>query len=166
MERKNSFLTFIAALIPGVGYMYLGLIKKGVQTLALFLLVKHFFPLLGIGFLNNIILAPFWFYTFFDTFNIVAKVNRGESVNDSEFVFQGHNGSSFNMGNFSRDQRGFLVLAWMLILIGALALVDRMFEGSGVYYLILSQIKAYFFPLILIAGGIYMIIKEDKNKER
>lgn len=162
MEKRNRFLTFIAALIPGVGYMYLGLVKKGVQTLVLFLFAKHFFPLLGIGFLGDIILVPFWFYTFFDTFNIASKINQGEQVDDSGFIFSKHSDSSFNISNLFEDRRGFLILAWVLIFFGVLAIANRMLEGSTFYYLVMSYIKVYFFPVLLIGGGIYMLIKENK----
>lgn len=162
MEKRNSFLTFFAALIPGVGYMYLGLIKKGVQALALFFIVKEFFPLIGIGFLDHIILVPFWFYTFFDTFNIAGKINRGEQVSDSEFIFEKYNWGTFNINNPSRDRRFFLLLAWTLIFFGVLAIVNRILDGSSFYYLVLSSINAYFFPALLILAGLYLLMKESR----
>lgn len=163
MEKRNSFLTFIAALIPGVGYMYLGLVKKGLQVLVLFLLIKHFFPLLGMGFMNDIIVVPFWFYTFFDTFHLAGKIKRGEVVSDSEFVFEKHTG--FTISNLAKERGFFVILAWALILLGLLAITNRMFEGSHFYQLMIAGIQGYFFPILLIGGGIYMLFKEKEGKK-
>jgi len=162
VEKRNSFLTFLTALIPGVGYMYLGLIKKGVQALALFFIIKEIFPMIGIGFLDNIILVPFWFYTFFDTFNIAGKINRGEQVSDSEFIFEKYNWNTFNNNAPSRDRRFFLLLAWTLIVLGILAILNRILDGNSFYYLVLSSINAYFFPALLIVAGLYLLMKESK----
>ena len=161
MEKKNGFITFIAALVPGLGYMYLGLMKKGVQTLVLFLVVKHFFPYIGLSFLSYIILIPFWFYTFFDTFNIAGQINRGEQVNDCEFVFE--NSNTVTANKITGNRNFFAILAWVLIAIGSLAIVNIVFADSRYYHLFISYISSYFFPLLLITGGIYMLLKEKNH---
>jgi len=166
MEKKSNFLTFFASLIPGVGYMYLGLMKKGIQTLVLFLVIKHFFPLIGMGFLNSIILVPFWFYTFFDTFNTAGKINRGEHVSDVGFVFQKQNGDEIHSSNLVGDKGFFEILAWVFIVFGVLAITNRMLESSTIYHLTVSYFKVYFLPTLLIGGGIYMLIKENREKKR
>ena len=87
MQKRSSFLTFIASLIPGLGYMYLGLIKKGIQAMVVFFLIEPLFRFIGLGGLSSIISIPLWFYLFFDTFNIARKIDRGEFVSDSDFIF-------------------------------------------------------------------------------
>ena len=36
MKKKNSLLTFLCALVPGAGQMYLGLLKKGCSIMLAF----------------------------------------------------------------------------------------------------------------------------------
>lgn len=50
MERRNGFLTFLTSLIPGVGYMYLGLMRKGIEAFLVFLLVPRILDLLTFDF--------------------------------------------------------------------------------------------------------------------
>lgn len=166
MEKRNGLITFISALIPGVGYMYLGLIKKGVQTLALFLMVDYFLPLLGIGFLENIILIPFWCYTFFDTYNIAAKLNRGEQVNDTDYIFEKTNWLASNTTSVSGDRSFFIILAWALIVVGILAIINKLMGNNYYYRLIMSCINIYFFPTLLIVGGIFLLVRENKRTKR
>ncbi len=65
--KKNSFLTFCFAMMPGAGQMYVGLMKKGVCLMTLFfgvcLLAVTDIPYM-------IITVPvLWFYSFFDAIN-------------------------------------------------------------------------------------------------
>ena len=67
--RKSRILTFLFALWPGAGQMYLGYTKRGVSLMTGFLL------LIGMSnFLNLWIFATFtpvvWFYAFFDAWSI------------------------------------------------------------------------------------------------
>ena len=87
MQKRNSFLTFMSSLVPGLGYMYLGLMKKGIQAMVIFFMVEPLFRFIGLGGLVSIIKIPLWFYLFFDTFNIAHKLDRGEFISDSDFIF-------------------------------------------------------------------------------
>lgn len=162
MERRSGFLTFLSALIPGVGYMYLGLVKKGVQTLILFLLIEPVFRLLSIGYLADIVQLPFWFFTFFDTFSIARRLDRGEYVPDSEFIFKKY--TEGDVGQFSANiSRNFLIyFAYALIIIGVLAIVDKLFNGYEIYSLIKSYVSTYFFPVLFVLAGIYLLFKNKK----
>ncbi|MEG2852692.1 MAG: hypothetical protein RR879_07545, partial [Hydrogenoanaerobacterium sp.] len=67
--KKNSFLTFCFAFIPGAGQMYLGMMKRGVSIMLAFAVITAV-----AGFLNlpliSVVLPVIWFFSFFDTFNI------------------------------------------------------------------------------------------------
>lgn len=166
MERRNGFLTFLASLIPGVGYMYLGLIRKGAEALLIFMLIPPVLRFIGLGFVSNLFTIPLWFYTFFDTFNIAKRMDRGEYVPDSEFIIKRNSGSFDsdinNLGNkiYSKlDRSGWKVVAWALIILGTMALLNKAFVGNNVYYILKSYVNTYFIPVILILGGIYMLTK-------
>ena len=66
--KKSNFLTFIFALIPGAGQMYLGMVKKGISLMTLFMGVIALVGFFRLSFLA-LALPVIWFYTFFDTFN-------------------------------------------------------------------------------------------------
>jgi hypothetical protein len=157
MDRRNGFLKFIAACIPGVGYMYLGLVKLGVQTLALFLLIRPVFRLLSIDFLTDIVLIPFWFFTFFDTFSLSNKMDRGEAVNDTDFIFKRFNKSNIDTGNIRVDI--WKVAAWILIVLGVLAILNKALYEFPLYGLIKSFVSSYFIPVLFVSAGIYLLLK-------
>lgn len=163
MEKRNGFLTFLSALIPGVGYMYLGLVRKGIQVLLLFLLIGPVFSVLGIGgFLSFIVRLSIWIYAFFDTFNVAAKLDRGEHIEDTDFIFN-HKGEGYPVADRVKLNKNFmLIAAWALIIIGIMAIVNKLFEYNNLYILITGYMSKYFLPVILVLAGVYMLFK---NKE-
>lgn len=163
MERRNGFLTFLSALIPGVGYMYLGLVRKGIQVLLLFLLIEPVFSVLGIGgFLSFIAKLSVWIYTFFDTFNTAAKLDRGEHVEDTDFIFNKRGEGYPVTERIQLNKRFILIIAWALIIIGIMAIFNKVFEYDELFILITGYIRRYFLPVTLVLVGIYMLFK---NKE-
>lgn len=69
--KKNSFLTFCFAMIPGAGEMYIGLMKKGAVVMLLASILFGLWGFLNLG-IFAIFLPVLWFYSFFDTFNLRA----------------------------------------------------------------------------------------------
>lgn len=163
MEKKNNFLTFILALIPGVGYMYLGLLKKGVQVLALFFLIEPILSLLSLESFETIFKVPFWFYVFFDTLNTARRMDRGEYIPDTDFILKKYINEDENIDfNNKIGKKIWFYIGWALIIIGSVSVIDKIFEGLELYSLIKSYISIYFFPVLFILIGIYLIIK-NKN---
>lgn len=168
MERRSKLLTFITALIPGVGQLYLGLFKKGIQILVLFILINPVLRIIGLGFLSDIIKLIIWCYAFFDTFDIARRIDRGETVSDSDYVINKYmdkkeNGeSSFDYKGNSFNKRFWLFCGWGLILVGILAIVNLMFGTNDLYGVIKSTISIYFVPGVLVIAGCYMLLKNRK----
>jgi hypothetical protein len=165
MNNRNSFLTFITACIPGVGYMYHGLIKKGVQVLFLYMLIGTILSFIGLGFLSHLIKICIWFYTFFDTFSISNKIKRGEYVPDSEFIFKNYvNTENFYNENPSWNERinkqGWVILGSFLIILGALSILNQIFIDNDIYKYIRSYASQYFIPIALIIIGISILFKK------
>lgn len=164
MENRNgrsSFLTFLTAIIPGAGYMYLGLVKKGIQVLVLFLLISPVFDILGIGFLSLIVKIPFWFYTFFDTFTVANKIDRGEPVPDMDFIFNKYmkDGSQVTVDREKLGKNFSLIVAIGLIVVGSIAILHNFSEINPLFGLIRSFISTYFIPVLFVLGGIYLLFK-------
>lgn len=167
MNNRNSFITFITACIPGVGYMYHGLIKKGVQVLFLYLIIGHILSFVGLGFLSYLIKICIWFYTFFDTFAIVNKINRGEYVPDSEFIFKNYvNMDSSTQNNVPWNERinkqGWIILGSALIILGVLAIFNQIFINYDIYKFIRSYVSQYFIPIVFIVIGLSILFKKIK----
>ena len=165
MQKRSSFLTFIASLVPGLGYMYLGLIKKGIQAMVIFFLIEPLFSFIGLGGLTSVILIPLWFYLFFDTFNIARKLDRGEFVNDSDFIFSKYhylnNKENLSDGTIKnmRDRSG-LIVGWALVIIGILSIINKLFPNNAIYDFIKQSIGTYFVPVLFVFVGVYLLVKK------
>ena len=145
-RRPNGFLTFCCSMVPGIGYMYLGLMKRG-----LFFLCSFFFCwyLAGAFSSDVAVFGAFviWIATFFDTFRHHHKIRAGEYVEDSfddillffkrfslpiiivfvfdmarKFIWGSYHGFFYHYGYNGNPFRGIASLA---ILIGAVYLVYR-----------------------------------------
>lgn len=165
MNNRNGFVTFITACIPGVGYMYHGLIKKGVQVLFLYLLIGPILSFVGLGFLSHLIKICIWFYTFFDTFAVSKKINRGEYVPDSEFIFKNYvNIDSSTESNFPWNEKinkqGWIILGSALIVLGILSIFNQIFIDSDIYKYIRSYASQYFIPIVFIVIGFWILFKK------
>ncbi|ALB45029.1 MULTISPECIES: hypothetical protein [Clostridium] len=165
MNNRNSFLTFVTACIPGVGYMYHGLIKKGVQVLFLYMLIGPILSFIGLGFLSNLIKICIWFYTFFDTFAVSNKIKRGEYVPDSEFIFKNYvnTENSYSVTptwNGRINRQGWVILGSFLIILGILSILNQVFIDSDIYKYIRSYASQYFIPIIFIVIGIFTLFKK------
>jgi hypothetical protein len=165
MQKRSSFLTFIASLIPGLGYMYLGLIKKGIQAMVIFFLIEPVLGFLGLGWLASIISIPLWFYLFFDTFNIARKLDRGEFVSDSDFIFSKDH--HFNNKENANDSviknigdKGGLVAGWALVIIGTLSIINKVLPDNTIYHFIKQSIGTYFVPVLFVFVGVYLLVKK------
>lgn len=165
-NRRSSFLTFLAALIPGVGYMYLGLIKKGIEILILYSLIKPSLTFIGLHNLVWILQVPIWFYTFFDTFNVARKIDKGEELEDSSFIIskvinKDENGT-FKFDTQKLNNNFWITLGWGLILVGILAVINKIFNGSILIVFIKSIFNLYLIPILFIFAGLYLLFR-NKN---
>lgn len=161
--RRNSLSTFIAALIPGIGYMYLGLYKKGLEALALFLLIKPIFTVVGLAPIGGILRFFVWIYAFIDTFKVAALLDMGQYVEDDTFI----------LDNFiSRDAYGkkpkvdsnFLItiLALLLIFVGIFSIINKAFGTNELYIMIKSFVRLYFVPVVMVLGGVYLLFQRRR----
>lgn len=165
MQRRSNFLTFMSSLVPGLGYMYLGLMKKGIQAMVIFFLIDPLFKFIGLSWLVGIILTPLWFYLFFDTFHIAHKLDRGENVRDSDLIFIKYHNLS-KMENLNDDtvrnmrDKGGLIIGSALVVIGVLSIINKLFYDNAIYDFIKQSVGTYFVPVIFVLVGVYILIKK------
>lgn len=152
--KRDRFILFLTALIPGVGYMYLGLLKKGIEALVVFLLIRPLLTIIGLGWLAPLFMLAFMVYTFFDTYNVSAQIDSGMVVQDEDI---------FNIDKYSNkvdSHKAIYIFAWILIVIGILAIVNVAFAKFEVYALVKKFVKAYFVPVVMVFAGIYILFKK------
>lgn len=167
-NKKNGFFTFIFSLLPGAGEMYMGFMKRGISTMAVFFLVIALSVWSGIG-PFMFVLPIVWFYSFFTVHNL-------RSLPDDEF-FAIEDNFIFNFDG-DKDKALFLakkyknIIAIFLIIVGVSNLWDNLnhtfadllpspfssFIRSLSYYAPQSLIS-----FAIIALGVYLI--RGKKKE-
>lgn len=161
-------MKFICALFPGVGHMYLGQLKKGIQLLALFLIIGPVLRLVGLGYIATVLKLVIWCYCFFDTLDTAKRQERGEYIPDWDFVFNkyvnnnGQASGGFSLENLQLNKKAWMTGAWILILVGVLAILNITFSDYEIYGIIKSYVSIYFLPAVLIIGGIYMLFRGKK----
>lgn len=72
--KKNAFLTFLFACIPGAGQMYYGYMRRGLSLIVMCCVAA------GVGsILPPIMLAVpvIWMYAFFDTYDLIRYMAAG-----------------------------------------------------------------------------------------
>lgn len=169
MERRSKFLTFILAMIPGVGQMYLGLLRKGIQLLLMFILIEPVFDIIGLGYIGGMLKLCVWAYAFWDTFDIGRRMDKGEAIRDTDFVINKYmNKSEDGEFNFTKKVQSYnksfwIFCGWGLILVGILAILNLRFGTNDLYGQIKSVISTYFVPALLVLAGIYMLLRNKKE---
>lgn len=167
MQRRNNILTYILALIPGLGYMYLGLIVRGVETLALYIMIDPIFSVVGLGWIANLVKIPIWFYVFFDTINTSKRMDNGETIRDEDFILKRFNNKDFTAGEgFTNSEtlrkNGLITIGWLLVVLGLLALANRLLITFGLAAIIKHYTTIYFVPVLFILIGVYLLFRNRK----
>lgn len=130
--KKNGFLTFIFACIPGAGQMYYGYMQRGLSiTMMLILCLMAATVVEPLMFLCLVI----WMYSFFDTYDLIRHMAAGEPKEDSLLV----------LGNYEEIKKLIpqhnRLIGWGLIGFGVWALYDLLI-GNWVYK-ILTNVLGY-----------------------
>lgn len=159
MEKRSSFVTFLVSLFPGAGYMYFGMLRKGLETIILFLLVPVILRAIWLDALVGIFCVPVWLYTFFDTYHIAHKVDRGEVINDESWFVK--NGESIKINVDGLDNGIWKIAAWALIILGVLSIANKIFNYFSIFYII----RSYFIPIIFVLLGVYILFRGNRNKD-
>lgn len=157
MRGENKTINFICACIPGVGFLYNGLYKKGISFIVLWFFLVNIGNFFGLRFITSIISIPIWFYCFFKTFDVNKKVLKGEYVED-EYLFIGKE------SNFDLNGKLFRYFGIALVVIGALAIIKNIFEDFFIHMSIYKFLSPYILPFIFILIGIFIIIENFRKR--
>lgn len=139
--KKNGFLTFIFACIPGAGQMYYGYMQRGLS------LITMFIACFIVGAIINPLAALaiiVWMYSFFDTYDLVRHLAAGDPKEDGLLL----------IGNFD-DVKKLIpqhtkLVGWGLIGFGVWAMYDLLI-GNWLYTL-LTNVLGYGYAWDIING--------------
>ncbi len=148
---KSLFWAFVLSLIPGVGYLYLGLMRRGFQTMVIFYGTIFLAAAANFGAITALVLPVIMFYTIFDTLQLLKQMNEGEHVEDKLL---------FETGSLE-SKRGLVGIG--LIVLGALALLNNLLPYFFSYHYFMNRFVP---PLLILALGIYILYRNAGRREK
>ena len=119
--KKNAFLTFIFACIPGAGQMYYGYMKRGTSLLVYFCL----FIMLG-AIISPLVVgvAVVYMFSFFDTYDLIRYLVAGDPKPDG-FLLPPDWQNQLGGAKTKMTPKMNKVIGWCLLLTGAYVMYDR-----------------------------------------
>ena len=164
--KKNGFLTFIFACIPGAGQMYYGYMKRGTSLLVYFCL----FIMLG-AIISPLVVgvAVVYMFSFFDTYDLIRHMAAGEPKEDSLLV----------LGNYEEIKKLIpqhnRLIGWGLVCFGVWALYETFISnwlytllcnlvGNGYAYDIITGIPNIVIAVLLIFAGLKLLGLHPETK--
>lgn len=155
--RRSKVLATLLSGFPGAGQMYLGLQKRGLQLMLLFLGSIYIMDLLRISFLFFLI-PVIWFYSLFDGLQLVSRHGR-EDLQDKPVIegFANHQGW---LGGI------LMCLGLYFIVVNvAVPALDIRFPSWNLEYRIREYFQTIIVSVLLIGGGLKLMSGSKRNKD-
>jgi len=156
--RRSKVLATLLSAFPGAGQMYLGLQKRGLQLMLLFLGSIYVMDLLRLTVLFFLI-PVIWFYSLFDGLQLVSRYGR-EPLQDKPVVegFMNHQG-----------WLGAALLAlglYYIIMNVAVPALDIRFPEWRLQYRVSTYFRTIIVSVLLIGGGLKLLTGSRAVSER
>jgi len=142
-KQISAFWALALSLFPGAGYMYLGLMNRGLQIMVVFFGAIFVAGMTHIDEILPLVLPVVWFYSIFDTLQLTRQMREGLRVEDKPLL---------DTGGHTNWQR---LLGYALIGLGALALLNNFLPYIFNYWMTSKLIT----PLIIIAIGVFILYR-------
>lgn len=173
--KKNGFLTFCFAFIPGAGQMYQGYMKRGLSLVGICAaaigVASLFYPLVGFAFAVGCVV---WMVSFFDTFNLRGQLLAGTAPED-DYLF--HLGQDVSFERLLKTRHK--LFGWVLVAVGLYTLYEELVmdflrelywnsENNWiirVIYNIMDQVPTVLVCLALIALGAWLVRGPQQKKQ-
>lgn len=162
MSRKNPFLLFLSACIPGCGQMYQGYMKRGVSIMSTFFLIIGLATWLYFGQLA-LALPVLWLYSFFDTYNLRRALENGTAAPDAYPLGLSH----MDQEQLSRLlAKRHSLIGWALVLLGLYGLWQAvansfssfLYDFFGIHFnWLIYEMPHLVILLLVIALGVWFI---------
>lgn len=156
--RRSKVLATLLSAFPGAGQMYLGLQKRGLQLMLLFLGSIYVMDLLRLSVLFFLI-PVIWFYSLFDGLQLVSRYGR-EPLQDKPVVegFMNHQGW---LGAVLLTLGLYYILANV-----AIPALDIRFPEWRLEYRVRHYLSTFIVSLLLIGGGLKLLLDSKNKKEK
>ena len=161
LPRKTfleKFLFFCFSLIPGAAHMHMGLFRRGFQFMVLTFGGISLISFMGLDFLIPLVLIPTWFFSFFESYHLRNQLEKGQTPSDQELF-------SHQLLDYSAFLKNRRLVGGTISAIGFLSLMRELDRTSLMNHLFGNHyylFRGSLFPLFLIVGGIYLIIKSKR----
>ncbi|WP_018132381.1 hypothetical protein [Effusibacillus pohliae] len=152
IEPKSKFFTFFLSFLPGLGHLYLGLTRQGIELMALFFAVAWLSGWTG-GFPLGFLVPVLFFYGIFDALQKRDRLARGEWIDTESTFFRNVNVDWF------ADKKW---IGWTAIGLGVLLLLKEL--GAHFYYL--HRFDDLIVAVLLVGVGVWMLQRERKVGKR
>lgn len=155
-SRRSSFSVLVLSLIPGGGYMYLGLMNRGLQAMILFFVTIFLASVVNLGALVGLVVPVLMFYSIFDSLQLSSRMNDGLFIEDKPYL---------DIGNPNWQN----LLGYTLIGLGALALFYNVlniipYDDWGLSWIVTRIFDRLLPPLVIIAIGAYILYRNLRRK--
>ncbi|RCX23318.1 hypothetical protein DFP94_101915 [Fontibacillus phaseoli] len=157
--RRSKVLATLLSAFPGAGQMYLGMQKRGLQLMVLFLGSFYVIDVLRLS-LFLFLVPVIWFYSFFDGLQQTSRYGI-LPMEDIPLIKSRNNGSSQHW------------LGIVLVLLGVyyvsmefiVPALDRWFPYLQLRYMIREYLRPILVSVILIGGGIKLLSGRNRVQE-
>jgi TM2 domain-containing membrane protein YozV len=147
--RKSKILAMLLSVFPGAGHMYLGLQRRGLQLMAVFLFAIYILDVLRLS-IFLFLIPILWFYSLFDAMQLVSK-QQDEELKDIPIV------------NWLFNHQKWLGIG--LFALGIYYLIDRMLlrlleeamPDWRVTYWFHNYLQIFIVSTLLIGGGLRLL---------
>ena len=169
--EKNKLFLFLFAMIPGMSHMYLGMLKKGVFLMSLFLApIGLIFLTRGGMEIISCVLPVVWCYSFFDTFRYKGYTKEVRYRMDAEFFDSAKAFWQQEAEPMLYRRRKWVGLFCIILAIYTFIynIIGYFFNWFGgkvfwAFYIILSKVPTLLVVLLLLKLGIDLLKKEDED---
>ncbi|MBP3039616.1 hypothetical protein J9303_08960 [Bacillaceae bacterium Marseille-Q3522] len=158
--KKSKAIATVLSIFPGAGHLYLGLQRRGIQLMAIFLFSIYILDVLRLSLLLFII-PIIWFYSFFDSLQKASLYNKNQKIQDEPIITY-----------FANHQRwigifllfiGLYYLAANILLPSLAPMISRIFHAD-IYYMFYEYVQTGIVCFLLIAGGLRLLAGSKKQK--
>ena len=155
----NAFFLFCLSCIPGLNYMYLGLMKRGMFFMTLFFMIIFVSGYLDAPMLACLIFVEFC-YSFFDGFRLLGYKRDGYAVEDNVDDV---------MEIYTKNKRPIIVFSLVAVGLSLMNSIGRVFSRGlevivGGSYGYITDLFSLIFGVIIIILGCFIVAKGMRRK--
>lgn len=148
LEPKSKFLTFVLSFLPGLGHLYIGLTRQGIELMALFFGTIWLTSIFG-GLPFAFVIPVLFFYGIFDALQKRDRMAQGKPIDPDVTFFKNVNFDWFTQTKW---------VGWVIIGFGGLLLLKQ--AGAKLY---VNGFNDIIVAVLLVLAGVWMLNRERRQ---